>query len=551
MFKYVLTSLKGYKKAYLKDDIIAGVIVAALTIPVAMGYAQIAGLPPVYGLYGSILPVIGYALFASNPQLIYGVDASAAAITGSLVATVGLAAGSQDVLDFVPVAAVCTGVFLILFAVLKLGRFAGYISAPVMSGFITGLSLSVMFSQLPKMFGLDASGLIGTLQNITQLNATSLLLSVVTVAALLVCKKLLPKIPSSLLLMVAGTALTALLRLDKLGVVIVGDIPDGLPTLILPNFTGPHTLAAVAGGFVLAVVIFADSLLTTTSFAIQGKYPIKPNRELFAFGASNLFAGFSGCSPTSASVSRTAAGKQYRAKTQLVSLVAAGVIALVCAFLSGLLYYMPQPLLSGIVFVALLGVLDFGALKALLHESKREAVIWIITAVGVLVLDVLPGVLIGVVLSFIHVIMKVSAPDAAYLGVIQGREGFFDMTRHKEAKPLPGISIFRFSARLFFANSERFQKGVRKAMNEKPRAIILDARGINSIDTTAADDLKNLLSDLDEAHIQYFFAEQTSDLVDDFSEKGLGFLQQNGRLKRSIEEALQALGEGPAPPATS
>ena len=554
MFKHILTSLRGYKASYLKNDIISGVIVAALTIPVAMGYAQVAGLPPIYGLYASMLPVLGYILFASSPQLIFGADSSASAITGSAIAAFGITAGSAEAISTAALLSFFTALFLIVFALFKLGRFADYISMPVMSGFLSGTALSIMVGQVPKILGVaggSGDGFIGDVvaivTGIPKASLLSLVLGVVTILLILLGKKFLPKVPVGLIVMVLGTAACGLLRLDTMGVSVVGDIPSGFPPLSLPDFFGASDITACVGsGLVIAIVIFADSLMSARSFATRGHYKLDNNREIFAFGASNLLASLSGCSPTSASVSRTAASEQFKGKTQLVSVVAVGVVTLVVMFFSGLLYYMPQPVLGGIVLAALLPVVDVAVIKQLWRQSRSEAYIWLVSAGGVLVVGVLFGVLVGVVLSFLDVILRITTPPQATLGVIEGQDGYFDLKNHKQAKALPGVVIYRFSARLFFANVSLFKKGVKEAVDgDHPKSIVIDASGINSIDATAAEEVQGLLEWLDERGVRYCFAGQTAALDKQFEDFGLGQLAEKGCLHKTLDDALVACGAHP------
>ncbi len=549
MFKYVLTSLQGYKLRNLKNDIISGIIVAALTIPVAMGYAQVAGLPPIYGLYASIFPVLGYILFASSPQLIFGIDASASAITGSLFAAFGIAAASADAQAAAPVLSLFTGIFLVVFAVFKLGRFSEYISMPVMSGFISGVALSIIVGQVPKVLGLDSDGtnFFGNMsiliQQITKLNWISLAMGVASIAIILLGKKFLRKIPMALIVLVLGTVLSAVFTLDQQGVVIVGTIPSGFPPLSLPQvFSIGNLPRYIGGGFIIAVVIFADSLLSSNSFAIRNGYTLNTRREIFAFGTSNLMAAFSGCSPTSASVSRTAASEQFKGKTQMTSIVAAVLITFVTVFLSGLLYYMPQPVLSGIIIAALVGVVDFAALRDLLRHSRREAAVWIASAAGVLLVGVLFGVLIGVLLSFINVIARLSSPPQAFLGTIKGREGYYDLASHKRAKAVPGVTIYRFSARLFFGNINVFVDSIKKTIaDEKPRMLIIEASGINEIDVTAVDGLREITTLLEKEKVDFYFTGLIQQVEKQIEKLGLGPQIGKRHIKKTIAEALALL----------
>ncbi|MBC1486136.1 SulP family inorganic anion transporter [Listeria seeligeri] len=545
MFKHIFLSLNGYKVSYLRNDVISGIGVAALTIPVAMGYAQVAGLPPIYGLYASFLPVIAYVIFASSPQLIFGIDATASAITGSIIlGTAGLTAGSKEAIALAPVLAFFCAIFLILFSILKLGRFAKYISAPVLSGFISGLSVSIIMGQIPKIMGLKESGdsffsSLGIIfGQFFQSNWLSLAMGVVTIIIVISCKKLIPKVPMSLVVLIIGTMAAYFFKLDQYNVDIVGKIPVGFPSLELPDFAASSWTLAIGGGLVCAIATFAGSLLPSESFAMRNKYTIDDNRELFAYGASNFVAAFSGSPPASASVSRTAANEQFRGKTQMVSIVAATIIALIVAFLSGLLYYMPQPVLSGIVFAALVGIIDVDVLKGLFKISRREATVWIVAAVGTLLVGVIFGVLLGIVLSFINVVSRSMQSPVAVLGVIEGRHGYFDLKRNPEAKPIPNIVIYRYSASLFFGNFGKFADGLKTAIQDDTKLVIFESSAIINIDTTSTESLKDLLKWLDEKGIEYYFADIIDHLKTSFRKHDLGFIIDEGYTKKTVEDAL-------------
>ncbi|MBC1421502.1 SulP family inorganic anion transporter [Listeria seeligeri] len=545
MFKHIFLSLNGYKVSYLRNDVISGIGVAALTIPVAMGYAQVAGLPPIYGLYASFLPVIAYVIFASSPQLIFGIDATASAITGSIIlGTAGLTAGSKEAIALAPVLAFFCAIFLVLFSILKLGRFAKYISAPVLSGFISGLSVSIIMGQIPKIMGLKESGdsffsSLGIIfGQFFQSNWLSLAMGVVTIIIVISCKKLIPKVPMSLVVLIIGTMAAYFFKLDQYNVDIVGKIPVGFPSLGLPDFAASSWTLAIGGGLVCAIATFAGSLLPSESFAMRNKYTIDDNRELFAYGASNFVAAFSGCPPASASVSRTAANEQFRGKTQMVSIVAATIIALIVAFLSGLLYYMPQPVLSGIVFAALVGIIDLDVLKGLFKISRREATVWIVAAVGTLLVGVIFGVLLGIVLSFINVVSRSMQSPVAVLGVIEGRHGYFDLKRNPEAKSIPNIVIYRYSASLFFGNFGKFANGLKAAIQDDTKLVIFESSAIINIDTTSTESLKDLLKWLDERGIEYYFADIIDHLKTSFRKHDLGFIIDDGHTKKTVEDAL-------------
>lgn len=545
----MLSKVKGYKKEYFVNDLLSGITVAALSIPVAMGYAQIAGLQPIYGLYVSVLPVIVYAIFASSPQLIFGVDSSSAAIAGSLVAAVGITAGSKEALSFISTVALFTGLFMTLFAVIKLGKLTVYVSDPVMSGAIFGISLSVMLSQLPKILGIASEGselrdtLTAIVTQFKEINTVAVIVGGLSIAFILIGKRLSNKIPFPIIVLIVATISSTLLKLDSYGVKVVGEIPQGLPPINVPNiFVGGKLPYAVLGGLLSAIVLMTDSLLTSKSFANKNGYQLKENKELFAFGASNIMSAFSGVLPTSASVSRTAANEQFKGKTQLVSVIAAGIITLVLVFFSSLLFYMPQPALSGIVFSALFGVLG-AELKTLKHVSKssqKEGLIWGVSMFVVLLFGILTGIIVGVILSFILIIVTKSANSSAFLGKITDEKEpyFYDLKRNTLAKSVPGTLIYRYSNSLFFTNIDEFILELKRAIQPETKKIIVDAHAISSIDTTAASKLKEFLQELTAAEIDYYFASTIGDFRDAVEKRDLAVEINEQHIVKNIDEAL-------------
>lgn len=549
VFNYIFPSMKNYQKRFLSRDIVAGIAVASLTIPVAMGYAEVAGLPPIFGMYAAIFPVIAYALLASSPQLNLGANASSSAITASVLAAMGVGLGSQKALYVVPVLTFFCGVFLLLFAAVGLGRFIKYISMPVMSGFITGIALSIFFGQVPKLMDVpsDRSQLLGNIRAIiTQFpntNWVSLALGLLIIALVLAGKRMFKKMPIPLILLVIATAASYFIGFKNHGIKVVGNIPKGLPSFSFPEiFSLPNIGLGIAGGFLVAIVCFADSLLSSKSFAIRNHYELDERRELAAYSFANFIASLTGCAPVGASVSRTAASEDFKGRTQLVSVVAAVIVALVVAFFSNVLYYMPQPVLSGITITALVGVINVKEIRSILVRSKREAIIWTVSVLGVLVVGVLFGVLIGVILSFIDVIARLSASPSALLGVIPGKKGYYDLRRNPEAQPIPNISIYRFSGALFFANVKEFSAGVQAALTKDTQVLIIDASAIISIDITAADELEKTLHMLEDAKVQYYITNSVGTFRDELDRLQLLPMVSPDHIKKSTDEAIKACG---------
>lgn len=545
MLKYFLKTLRGYKRAWLPKDVLAGIMVATVTIPIAMGYAEVAGLPPIYGLYSSIFPVIAYAIFSSSKQLIFGIDAATSAVTGSAIGILILTTGEHP-LTIAPILSLFVGLFLFLFAILKFGKFANYLSEPVMNGFISGMAIAIIIGQLPKIVGLESAG-TNFLKNIliifndaNLISPISFVIGLGVIVIVLVGKRFAPRLPLSLAVLIAATFITYYLQLDLHGVAIVGDVPSGLPKLAVPNLLLPDIVQIASVGFAIAIIIAADSLLSVRSFANKNRYKVRDNQELFAFGFSNIFASLSGTSPTSSSVSRTAMSEQYGGRTQFVAIIAALIVASVLLFFSSALYYLPIPALAAIVICALIHLIDIQTSRTLKKHSRAEFIIWLAAALGVLFVSVLFGVIMAIFLSFADFIRRASAPHQAFLGKIEGKKGHFDLSRHKNAKPIEGVLIYRFSAPLFFGNANLFKQtilSVIKTTQPKVNVVIIDASGITNVDSTAANVLKRLLTKLSKTETKVYIARTIGPVKDRLNNYGIG---KKIVFYKTIREAVEA-----------
>ena len=321
-------TLRHYDKKNIGKDILAGLIIMAVSIPISMGYALIAGLPAVYGLYGSVFPILVFALLSTSPQFIFGVDAAPAALIGSALLTLHVEAGSEEAMAVVPVLTFFVAMWLLAFSFMKAGKLVNYISAPVMGGFITGICSTIILMQVPKILGgtagtgefFELAKHIG--QTAKHVNMPSLLLGVASLVILLVAKKLVPKFPMAVVLMVAGACYTRVGNVRELGIQTLSKVETGLPQWQIPDFSAVSIREAVTVSLSVAVVIMAETLLAENNFAQKNGYRIDDNQEIFAFSVGNFLAAFTGCCPINGSVSRTAMGEQYQGKTQLTSLVA-------------------------------------------------------------------------------------------------------------------------------------------------------------------------------------------------------------------------------------
>lgn len=534
----------------IRKDMVSGIVVALVSIPISMGYAQVAGLPAVYGLYGSVFPVLVYALLTSSPQFVFGVDATPAALVGGALAGLGIASGSEEAAALVPAITAMTAIWLFLFFLLKAGRLVKYISKPVMGGFISGIGCTIILMQIPKLFGGSAGTgelfvLLGHIWNeLPSFHLLSAVLGVGTVVILQIFKKAAPKFPMSVVLMAVGAGLTAFCHLEERGVKLLAKVPSGLPRPMLPKLS----LILSNGGnlivlsLTIALVIMAQTLLATGNYALKYNYKIDHNREVLAYAAGNAAAAFTGCCPINGSVSRSGIADQYGCRSQLMSVTAGAAMILVLLFGTDLLGFFPVPVLTGIVLSALLGILEIGLAKQTFQADKQEFAIFMAAFFGVLVFGTIYGVLIGVLLSFVAVIIRAVIPPKAFLGVIPGHEGLHNLKRNKNARPIEHTIIYRFSGNLFFANIDTFQEDIENAIKEDTRQVIVDARGIGSIDITAAERLVILKRNLNARGIYFYLTEHTDAVNDQIRAFGAGRLIEEGSVRRTVSLALRAAG---------
>lgn len=532
----------------ITKEIFIGIIIAAVSIPIGMGYAQIAGLSAVYGLYGSVLPIFVFAIISSSPQFIFGVDAAPAALMGGILLSLGIESNSINAHEIIPVLTLYTSAWLFLFYIFKAGKLVNYISTPVMDGFITGIGTTIILMQIPKLMGgTSGSGeLFELLEHIIKtfndVNYVSLSLGIISLAVILISKKFIPRFPMSLVVMVIGALGTVFFNIDKYGVTLLSKVERGFPKFIIPDFSIIHLKEGFLLSLPIAVVILSESLLSEKSFAIKNNYKINENREILAFSLSNLSSAIMGCCPVNGSVSRTVMSEQYGAKTKIVSITASIAMAIVLLFGTGFIGYLPVPILTAIVISALIGVLEIDVAARLYKIDKIEFIIFMGAFAAVLILGTIYGVLVGLILSFTAMVLKSAVPPRSFLGVIPGKEGFYDLERINDSKAIANTVIYRFSGSLFFGNINIFQEDIEEAIEEDTKVVIVDAGGIAGIDITAADRLEIIHKNLSEKGIQFYITEHIGQLNDEMRKLNIGHLVEEGVARRTIKLALREAG---------
>jgi len=541
-------TLRDYKFKDISYDLITGIIIAAVSIPISMGYAQISGLPAVYGLYGSVFPIIIFSLFSTSKQMIFGVDAAPAALVGAVLLEFGIEGGSKEALAIVPVITFLVALWLLIFSLIKAGKLVSYISAPVMGGFITGICSEIILMQIPKLLGHDA--LTGELFELIHgivlafkaINWPSFILGVIALAIMTIGKKTLPKFPWAVLLMILGALITMVIPVYSLGIKTLSAVEPGLPKWSFPKFHEVPFADVITASLSITVVIMAETLLAENSFAQKNGYRVDNNQELFAFSIGNFLAAFTGCCPINGSVSRTAMSEQYKGKTQLVGIIAGISMAVLLIGGTGFIGFLPVPVLTAIVISALAGATEFELAVRLWKINRKECVIFIGAFLGVLILGTINGVLIGIILSFAEMIIRSSKPSRGFIGVQPGHSHFRNISGSDKVLPVKDVIIYRFSSSLFFANIDILVRDIEDSLLPNTKAVILDASGVGSIDITAADRLKTLYESLKQKNVKFYMTEHIAEVNDQLRNLGLAYMIEEGAVRRTIHVALKDMG---------
>ena len=513
-----LRVVSSYQRKWLAKDVVAGVVLTTLLVPQGMAYAELAGLPPITGLYTSIMCLLGYAVFGPSRILVLGPDSSLGPMIAATI--LPLMAANGDPARAVALAsmlAIMVAAIMIVAAVAKLGFIADLISKPTMTGYMNGLALTILVGQLPKLFGfkVEADGFIGEVTGFVkglangEAVAAAAAVGIAGIVLILVLQRWLPKVPAVLIMVVAAIAATSIFSLAEHGVSLVGVLPKGFPPLTIPHVGRSDLGPLFAGALGIALVSLADTISTASAFAARTGQEIDGNQEMIGIGAANLAAGLFQGFPVSTSGSRTAVAERSGAKTQLTGVTGAALIILMIVLVPGLFRNLPQPALAAVVITASLSLADIPATVRLWRQRKAEFWLSIAAFGGVTLLGVLPGIAIAVALSILNVFRRAWWPYDTALGRVEGLEGYHDVHMHPEAQHLPGLVNYRFDAPLFFANAKTFRDEVRRLAKADPPPtwILIAAEPVTDVDTTASDVLGDLDEALNAAGISLVFAE--------------------------------------------
>lgn len=544
-----LATVRAYELSWLRHDIVAGIVLTTMLVPVGIAYAVASGVPGVYGLYATIIPLLAYAVFGPSRILVLGPDSSLA----PLILAVVVAHSAGDPGRAVAVAgamAVVSGVVCILAGVLKLGFITELLSKPIRYGYMNGIALTVLISQLPKLLGFSIDG-DGPLRNLWEIgtsiaagkiNWTAFAVGAGVLAIILLLKgsKLLPGV---LIAVIGATVVVSLFDLSSRGVAVLGSLPEGLPGFAVPWIGLDDLPAVLIGGAAVALVSFADTSVLSRAYAARLGQPVNPNQEMVGLGAANLAAGLFQGFPISSSSSRTPVAEAAGAKTQVTGVVGAlGVAALLVAA-PDLLKHLPTPALAAVVIASAIGLIEVADLRRIWRIQRWEFWLSILCLVGVAVLGAVPGIGLAIVIAVIEFLWDGWRPHSAILGRAEGVKGWHDITRYPDARQIPGLVLFRWDAPLFFANAEFFEQQVRAAVDASPtavRRIVVAAEPVTSVDVTAADALAELDDKLEKAGIDLCFAELKDPVKDKLRRFGLYERFGDGGFFPTIGSAVDA-----------
>ncbi len=484
-----LDSLLHYRRAWFRPDVQAGLSVAAIQIPTAIAYAQIAGFPPQAGLYACILPMLIYALIGSSRQLMVGPDAATAAMVAAAITP--LAAGDpQRLVDLSMIVAIMVGLFSIVAGLARAGFIASFLSRPILVGYLNGIGLSLLVGQLGKLFGYEAAtsgfvaGILALLENLLHIHWPTLILGSLSLLLMVLLPRRFPQLPGALCGVLLASLAAALLGLDRYGVELLGEVPAGLPQLSWPQTSLEELKSLLRDATGITVVSFCSAMLTARSFAARHGYSINANHEFVALGLANIGAGVSQGFAISGADSRTAVNDMVGGKTQLVGVVAALVIAATLLLLNKPLGWVPMPALGAVLLLAGWGLIDVQALKGFWKLSRFEFSLCLLTTVGVLSVGVLPGIFVAVSIAVLRLLYYTYRPSDAVLGWMHGIDGQVELAKYPQATTLPGLVIYRFDAPLLFFNADYFKQRVLAVVDgsKRPNAVLLNAEAMTNLD---------------------------------------------------------------------
>lgn len=543
---------RAYDRSWFGRDLVAGVVLAAILVPQGMAYAELAGLPAVTGLYTTVACLLGYAVFGPSRVLVLGPDSSISPLILAALTPLLIAGGDPaQAIALAGMLAILVGLIEIALGLGKLGFVADLLSKEVQIGYMNGLGLLIIVSQLPKLFGFSTdadsfSGEIGAfVRALDQTNPTTLTVGLAVLAVLLVLPKLTTTLPAILVAVVGVTVASSVLGLADEGVATVGALPQGVPAPSLPWTQASDVLPLLIAAVGITLVSLADTIATATSFAARRGEEVDADQEMIGIGAANIAAGAFQGFAISTSGSRTAVAEQSGARSQLAGVVGAGLVVVLLVFLNSLLAALPQTALAAVVIVAALSLLDVKVLLGVWHVRRGAVVVSLVATAGVIFLGVLNGIVVAVGLAILLFFRRNWWPHGEVLGTTEELEGWHSVARYPEARQIPGIVVFRWEAPLFFANSGIFRKQVRDlAADAGVRFVVLQCEAITDVDVTAAAMLGQLDGELNAAGVHLAFVELRDRVQDLVKRYGLLDTLDRDHFYPTLDVAIAAVERG-------
>jgi sulfate permease, SulP family len=547
----LLHSLKTYQIEWLGRDITAGLAIAAVAIPSAIAYPAIAGLPPEVGIYSSILPLVGYALFGPSRQLIVGPDAATMTVLAAAIATTG-ASSPADRVGAASALALAVGILCIAGSKLRLGVIAAFLSKPILIGFISGISLSILVGQIGRFTGLkiESDGLVPPFVELfgkaNLIHWPSLALGIATFGLLQLMTFWRSPVPGPLVVVAVAVAASALFGFEQMGIKVVGDLPEAFPALSLPAITQSLPVKELLlGAAAVWLVSFGSGVVAARSFGARGKFEVDANAELAGLGAANIASGLFSGFPVTVSDSRTAINMSVGGRSQVSGLVAALALTAALLYLGNALRLLPAPALGAILAAAALSLFDLAGLRQIWRISRMEFAFALIGLWGAVSLGVLSGVVVAVVATLLYVLLKEMRPRDAMLGQIPGRHGFYKLHRSPDAQPIPGLSVCLIQGSLLFFNVDHVKSRLKAIMEQLPdntQWFVLDASAIAQVDSTAAAMLEEVRTTLADRGIAFGIAELHIEPKDILKRAGL-LRTLETMIFDDLEDALTAFKE--------
>ena len=517
-----VVAMRGYERGWLKGDVVAGVTVAAYLVPQVMAYSIIVGLTAVAGLWAALAPLAVYFVLGTSRKMSIDPETTTSLMTAAGVgALVGAAGGPERSAEVAAILAIGVGLVCIVGFVGRLGFVTRLLSRPVLIGYLIGIAVLMMVSQLSKVTKVETEGkeiwqeIWSFIRNASQIHLPTVLMAGAVLIFLFGAKWLIPKFPSPIVALLVAAGAVAIFGLDKLGLEVIGEIPRGLPAPRVPDFSEVDFWALLPYAVGIAIVGFSDNILTARAFASSKDDKVDSNQELLALGTANVANGFLQGFPVSSSGSRTVLGNTAGAKTQVHSLVVIALVIMVLLFAGPVLEYFPDAALGALVIYAATQLIDVPELKRIARFRKSELIITAVTALAVILFGVLVGISLAIVLSILDLIRRITSPYADVLGYVSGIAGMHSLDDYPDSEPVEGLVVFRYDSPLFFANADDFSSRALQAIDEAPQPVrwfLLNAEANTEVDLTAVDILKDLREELESQGIRFAMARVKQDL---------------------------------------